>query len=62
MLHEIDDYRIMAECGQAFEGLMPKAIDKLGGIGGNGKQVSLFAQGVGASPIETVDVDTLAKE
>ena len=57
---EYQDYRVMAECGQEFEGLMPKLIEKLGGIGGNGKDVSLFAQGVGVTPMEVVDVDALA--
>ena len=57
LFNEYQDYRVMAECGQDFEGLMPKVIDKIGGVGGEGADVSLYAQGEGVTPMEVVDVE-----
>lgn len=58
--HEMQNYDFVE--GTEFEGLMPKAIAKIGGIGAgnNVPESGRFARGV--DPMEVVDVHGLAQE
>lgn len=64
-MYSVGDYRIMAECGQDFEPLMPAVIEKIGEVGAakeGAVELSVFDQGLGVSPEATADVAGLLEE
>ena len=54
--HELMNYDFVE--GVEFEGLMPKAIDKIGGVGHSDENVPFFGfEALGMDSLEVVDVE-----